>query len=419
MIVFKFGGASICDATHIKRVGKILLQHGERPLVVVVSAMGKTTNALETVHHHWFHKTTQAPELLRRIKQLHWQVIANLQLQHQPVLTSRFEAIFETCFNILHSSPQQSFDFHYDQLVSSGELLSSTILSGWLHKIGIDNHWHDARQLIATDAAHREANIDWDLTKKRIQNAVLKMQHQQVAITQGFIGQSPAGHTTTLGREGSDFTAAIFANILEAEKMVIWKDVPGVLDADPRFFTTTTKISNLSYYEAIEMTYYGAKVIHPKTIKPLQNKKIPLHVRSFINYNTEGTIITHHNQGEQYPPVIVLKKNQVLLSIVTKDFSFMAEKNLSLIYLIFADLRIGINTMQNAALSFTACIDDNEAKLKHLFSKLKPHFTTKVNHGLQLLTIRHYNDKLTNQLLKDKEIILEQKSRSTIQFVIK
>jgi len=419
MLVFKFGGASVKDSASIRRVANIIGNHAGQPLVVVISAMGKTTNALEAIAAAWFQQTGEAEVLFDALEKEHRTIARELfRADTHPV----FEKISALCASVrehLSGVPGANFDFHYDQIVSVGELLSTTIISAWLNEAGLAAHWLDVREVLKTDDAHREAKVHWSETEALISSRVSPLLKTGIVVTQGFIGKTIGEHTTTLGREGSDFTAAVFSSILQPEKMVIWKDVPGVLNADPRYFEQTKKIGHLSYYEAIEMTYYGAKVIHPKTIKPLQNRSIPLHVNSFFKPAATGTVISDQQPGEVPPPVIVLKKNQVLLSLSTKDFSFMAEENLSVIYGIFAQLRVRINMMQTAALSFSVCVDAHPQKIDALEARLHERYHIKSNRGLELLTIRHYNDRIIRELLAGREQILAQKSRTTVQFAVR
>jgi aspartate kinase len=413
--VFKFGGASVQDANSIKNVSHIISKHSSKPLLVVVSALGKTTNAIEKITQHWFKKdTATAISLLHQLKQTHLQIIKDLELDETIV-----DDLCKQLEDKLNQSPFTIYDFYYDQMVSFGELLSTTIVAAYLQKCSINAHWTDARTLIKTDANYRDVNILWTETEKNVTHNLLPLLNEnKIIITQGFIGSTKENFSTTLGREGSDYSASIFSYCLNAESMSIWKDVPGVMNADPKQFADAEIISELSYYESIEMTFYGAKVIHPKTIKPIQNKKIPLHVRSFIDSDKMGTTIFETDKFIPYPAIKVLKENQVLMSIQTRDFSFIGEKHLQKIFEVFATYRIRMNVMQNGAISFSCCVDAND-RINEVVDALHFEFKVLLNEGLELATIRHYNDSTIAELTNGKEILVEQKSRHTIQFVLK
>lgn len=411
MKVFKFGGASVKDAEGVRNVGDILQQFNGEHIVVVVSAMGKTTNALELLAENAYNGQDYSDNLFQ------------IQLYHQQIIDAlAIDFSLNPYIALLQSNIAQNKNFpfpkYYDQIVSIGEIISSEILSRHLNKAGITNTWVDARTIISTDESWREGNVNWEKTILSAVAEIPTLLETGHVVTQGFIAGTPSGLVTTLGREGSDYTAAVLSNCLEAEGLWIWKDVPGVLTADPKEFSQTEKIPELTYYEAIEMTYYGAQVIHPKTIKPLQNKHIPLYVRSFVSPETMGTRIQSDTLTAKYPPVIVLKKNQLLMSISTTDFSFIAEHNLSHIYNLMAWYKVKANMMQNAALSFSVVVDDNPYKVGPLREKLSEEYKIKVNENLELLTIRHYNADVIEQLTANKEILVTQKTRQTIQFLI-
>jgi aspartate kinase len=393
--VFKFGGASIKDADGIKNVVKIIGLHPDKSLVIVVSAMGKITNVLEKLTDAFVQKADNAVEVFERIKDFHHQILIDL-----------------------FDEPHPEYDFNYDQIVSIGELVSSKILSSYLNFSGLSNTWLDARGCIHTDNTYREGKVDWVKTRQNIQKSVDCNTPNYLTVTQGFIGGTSENFTTTLGREGSDYTAAIFASCLDCPSVTIWKDVPGVLNADPKWFEKTEKIDQLSYQDAIELTYYGATVIHPKTIKPLQNKNIKLFVRSFLNPEEPGTVISNL---ENNAPVasFIFKMNQVLISIFPKDFSFIVEENLSHIFQLFHNHHIKINTMQNSAMSFSVCVDQNEQKLQTLISDLKEEFKVKYNGNLEMVTIRWYDQNTIDRVTENKHILLEVKSRHTCQIVMK
>ena len=417
MQVFKFGGASVKDAASVKNVSNIIKKFEPKEILIVVSAMGKTTNALEKVAYAYYKNQSNSLELLEEVRNYHYEICKGLFDDPQHMIYDMLHNKFIEVEWILEDEATESYDYIYDQIVGVGEFLSTMIVSQYLLKVGIKNVWMDVRDLIRTDNNYREGNVDIDITTKQISkiNEALK---NNIVITQGFLGGTSENYLTTLGREGSDYSAAIFSNILNVEKMIVWKDVPGVMNADPRVFSFAKLLKKISYQEAIEMTYYGASVIHPKTIKPLQNKKIPLYVRSFINFDAENTIIGDF-ENIPYPEIVMLKKDQVLASITTNDFSFMNEKNLSVIYQIFTQNKTRINTSQKSAMSFSACFDKDIMKTSALIDELKKHYTVKVNDDMELLTIRHYDDKIVTELTTGKQIYLEQITRNTIQIAMK
>ncbi len=418
MKVFKFGGASIKDAPAMANVGKIIGRHKDLQLIVVISALGKTTNALEEIAQAFFKKDlTAAGKKIDALEKQHHEIAQALLKESGNPLFKELKKLFDLLRNTLEYYKPENFDFIYDQVVAMGELFSTRIMAAYLQSIGIPAVWLDARTVVKTDANYREPKINWDETREKITDTVKPLLKDKIVITQGFIGSTSSNYTTTLGREGSDFTAAIFSNILEAEEQVIWKDVPGVLNANPTLFPDAVKIDKLNYEEAVEMTYYGAQVIHPKTIKPLQNKNIPLHVRSFIESEKTGTVVSSDPLPKNIPPIIVIKKNQALLNFSTKDFSFMAEDNLGDIIEEFARLRVKTNVMQNAAISMAVVIDFNEEKLAELTRFLNPHFNVGIDKNVEVLTIRHYNDEIVNELTRGKEIVITQKTKDTVQFV--
>jgi aspartate kinase len=420
MQIFKFGGASVKNAAAIRNVAEILKHYKNEKLVIVVSAMGKSTNALEAITNAYFYEKEERSDLFQNFKDFHYNIIIELFGEKKQDVTADVDAVFANIEQYFEKKTQASYNFIYDQIVSSGELLSTILVSAYLNAQNLPTQWLDVRTCVKTDNVYREANIDWDLTRQKINDIVPKLVESNFIVTQGFLGATPEFFTTTLGREGSDFTAAIFANALNAEKMTVWKDVVGILNADPRLVPDAIKISHLTYYEAIEMTYYGAKVIHPKTIKPIQNKNIPLIVRSFAKPHENGTIIHTHSLPEsEKPPVIVFNKNQILLSIITKDFSFIAENNLSQIYQLFAKHRIKANLSQNAAISFSACIDNVPYKVEPLIADLNVTYKVLSNKDLELITIRNYRGEVIEKHTQNRDIILQQKSRQTIQMLVK
>ena len=418
MRVFKFGGASLKDADGFRNVASIIKDENQNDLVVTISAIGKTTNALEEALNLYFKKEDGAAEVLESIRNVHFEILNELFDDIPDGLAEQLDNVLNRILEIIAKPPVDHYDYMYDQIVSKGEFLSTHILAALLYSMDITCHWMDVRNLIRTDNTYREAKVDWETTEEQITTIIKPIIGKGVILTQGFIGGTPENFATTLGREGSDFSAAIFAFCLDADSVTIWKDVTGVLNTDPRFFSDATHIPKLSYKEAIEMTYYGAKVIHPKTIKPLQNKDIPLIVRSFIDRSNPGTIISSETNPGFLPPVLVKKKNQVLIHIATRDFSFIAEDNLGLIFSVLAKFRIKVNMMQNMAISFSICVDNDPRKIKSLQDKLSDNFEVKLNEGLSLYSLRHYNENLINSIIKDRKVWAEERIRNTVQLVV-
>lgn len=419
MQVFKFGGASVKDADGVKNVAEVLKQFPNEKLCVVISAMGKTTNALERLTKAFFYKTENAEEILEEIKQAHYTICENLFTNPSHPIYTDLENTFVELHWSIEDEPTHSYDFEYDQIVSIGEVVSTKIVSAYLNDIGITNKWMDARGLIQTDNTYREGKVDFELTEALVKTQIEpQLISHGIIVTQGFIGGTSENFTTTLGREGSDYTASILAYCLNATNVTIWKDVPGVLNADPKWFTKTKKIDELTYQDAIELTYYGATVIHPKTIKPLQNKQIPLYVKSFLNPMESGTVIKD-GENRLNIPSYIFKVNQVLISIQPKDFSFIAEDNLSDIFELFSKHGVKINLMQLSAISFSVCCDDDAEKIKLLVTELQQTFKVLYNSDLELMTVRYYTPETIDLLTKNKLILLEQKSRFTVQMVMK
>jgi aspartate kinase len=419
MRVFKFGGASVKDADSVKNVAQVIQLFPNQKIAIVISAMGKTTNALERLANAFFYKTEDAEAILEDIKQYHLTICKNLfsNLNHQ--IYTDIENTFVELYWAIEDEPTHTFDFEYDQIVSIGEVISTKIVSAYLNEIGIKNKWIDARGIIQTDNTYREGKIDFNLTEKIVlSNLKPEFSKVDIIITQGFIGGTSENFTTTLGREGSDYTASVLAYCLNASDVTIWKDVPGVLNADPKWFSKTTKIEELSYQDAIELTYYGATVIHPKTIKPLQNKQIPLHVKSFINPKETGTVIRDGEKRLNIPSYI-FKVNQILISIQPKDFSFIAEDNLSEIFQLFSEHQVKINLMQLSAISFSVCCDNSLEKITPLLEKLKTYFKVLYNEDLELMTVRYFTQQTIDNLIQNKVVLLEQRSRYTVQMVMK
>lgn len=427
MKVFKFGGASVKDANGLKNIATILKRYPNENIVVVVSAMGKITNALERLTDAYFYASENKKEhpdaatVLNEIKKYHFDIIEQLfPDKHHPIYNEINNAFVELDWAI-EEEPTHSYDHEYDQIVSIGELVSSKIVNAYLNEAGIKSKWLDARDFIQTDNTFREGKVDWELTQTlagKNLNLLFSKTENTIIITQGFIGGTSENFTTTLGREGSDYTAAIIAYTSNAESVTIWKDVAGVLNADPKWFDQTTKIDQLSYQDAIELAYYGATVIHPKTIKPLQNKKIPLYVKSFLNAEETGTVI-NEKQSALSVPCFIFKIDQVLISISSKDFSFIVEENLSAIFKIVAEKHVKINMMQNSAISFSVCVDNDPRKLPELIKALQKDYRVLYNEGLELITIRYYDQSTIDRVTLKKEIFLEVKSRYTVQMVVK
>ncbi|MGN7723390.1 aspartate kinase [Chitinophaga sp. 22620] len=421
MKVFKFGGASLETIERIQQVGKIIQSFPDDKLLVVISAMGKTTNELEKVAQNYFMRKREiAAQLLYNIEQQHIQTAENLLGTREHPLFVQLQQFFTEAEWTLGEKPLRNYDYYYDQLVGLGELLSTAIVSAYFNEAGITNTWLDVRDVFRTDDNFRDANINWEVTEMQVNQKVLPLFNAvNIVITQGFIGSTDQNESVTLGREGSDFSAAVFANLLNADSQTIWKDVEGLKNADPKLFADTINIPEIAYGEVIEMAYYGAQVIHPKTIKPLQNKQIPLYVKCFLDKDLPGTVIRQDADNRKLPPIIVLKKNQVLISITSRDFSFITEDRISDIYEIFHDKKIKINLTQNAAITFSCCIDNNPEKIELLIKALHQGFKISYNEGLELLTVRHYKNGLLEALTKGRKILLEQRSDNTVQLVIK
>lgn len=418
MKVFKFGGASVKDADGVRNVANILQRYQQDSLLIVVSAMGKTTNALEEVVNAHAKQTGTAAQLYQALQEKHYAIMRELFAPDDEVFTSVHDAFVEGEW-VLEEKPADNYDYMYDQIVCVGELVSTRIVAAYLNKVGLTTQWLDARDVVSTDNTYREGWVIWDKTKANAAKIVAPILAKGgFVLTQGFIGSTSENFTTTLGREGSDYSAAIFSHCLDAEGMYIWKDVPGVLNADPRIFDNVVKLDRLSYREAIEMTYYGATVIHPKTIKPLQNKSIPLYVRSFIDPDGAGTEISNDNE-DTYPAIVVVEKNQVLLHISTLDFSFVAEHHMARLFAKLADLRIFVNMMQNTAISFTICVPNNIERIEKFKKSVSDEFKVVHEEGLELITIRHYTEDTIANLKKGKVVLFEERIRKTTQLVVK
>jgi aspartate kinase len=418
MRVFKFGGASVKDAEAVKNVANVLSLFKNEQLLVVVSAMGKTTNALENLATAYYKKQKSKNTIYKEIKTFHDGIIAGLLKNKNSHAYDDIENLFIELECLLETKPEGSFDYNYDQIVSYGEIFSTRIVSTFLNESGIKNRWMEAVNFIRTDNNYREGKVNWEQTSDIISKKLKPIVAKQIVVTQGFIGRTTENTVATLGREGSDYSAAIFAYGLGAESVTIWKDVDGVMNGDPKKFNNAVKLDALSYGHAIEMAYYGATVIHPKTIQPLQSRNIPLYVKSFINPKGKGTTVAT-NTKEKNIPTFISKNNQVLLSISSKDFSFIVEDNLSGIFSMLAAHRTKINLMQNSAISFSICVDNQPEQLALLKKDLSTLFDVRSNEGVELLTVMHYEEKAMKGILGKREILLEQRTRHTVQFILK
>lgn len=419
MKIFKFGGASVQDADGVKNLAKILLAYKSEKLIIVVSAMAKTTNKLEALAKAYFLKQENIKALYEDIRHFHYQIISDLFENKKDEIFTIINNQFVEIDWILEEEPGSDYNFIYDQIVSVGEMLSSKIVQHYLAKSAFDCQWLDARDCIKTDNLYREANIDWSETEKQTKEICSTLfKRRDILVTQGFIGCTSENYSTTLGREGSDFSAAIFAYCLQAESVSIWKDVDGVLNADPKWFAKTTRLDSLSYTDALELTYYGATVIHPKTIQPLQKRNIPLVVRSFLNSKSVGTIISQNSITSPLIPCFIFKINQVLITLYTKDFGFMGEQFLGEIFKTFAHCKVKINLLQHTASTLSICVDEDEIKIKNIISALQKDFQIKYNENVELVTIRYYDEATIQRVCKEKIILMEQRSRQTAQIVM-
>ena len=416
MKVFKFGGASLRDASGVENLVSILKEVGYDKTIVVVSAMGKTTNALEKILDNYFNDSNKIAGELLQLKQYHIEIVRNLFKNNSSKIEETIHKLFEELSGFLNSNKSPNYSFVYDQVVSIGELLSSKIVYAFMRFSGLENHWLDCRECIKTDDYYRAANLNWELTNQNITN---NFKGHSLVVTQGFIGSNSNNFTTTLGREGSDYSAAIFAYTLNATSLTIWKDVPGVLNGDPRVFKKTKLLKQISYREAIELAFYGASVIHPKTLQPLQRKEIPLYVKSFENPKNKGTVVLKGKNLDPLIPCYILKKNQVLLRLSTIDFSFMVEENISYIFKLLHEYQMSVELIQNSAISFSVCINNKYKKLDELLIILRAKFNVKVDQGVDLFTIRHFNQEASNFIRSiGKPILLEQRTEETAQFII-
>ena len=416
MKIFKFGGASTADAKNVKNVLLVMEQSGEKNLVVVVSAMGKMTNALENVVSDYF-DSGDFKDSLKFVYDFHFEIIKDLFPNSSHCIYSEFETLFNGITRFLQTNKSKNHAFVYDQVVSYGELLSSKIISIYFLENGIENTWLDVRQFIKTDANYRDASVNWEKTEQRISENI---KPRGISVTQGFLGAEDTNNfTTTLGREGSDYTAAIFAYCLNAESVTIWKDVPGVLNADPRYFTKTQLLSKISYREAIELAFYGASVIHPKTLQPLQRKEIPLFVKSFLSPLENGTCVGKGVALEPNVSCFILKKNLVLISLSSLDFSFIMEDNIGEVFKWLHEHKMKVELIQNSAISFSVCVNDKFNNLEALLKKLREKFSVKWNENVTLYTIRHFDPIEIKALRENKQVLLKQETQETVQLVIR
>lgn len=416
MNVFKFGGASVKDANGVKNLAKALKKVGYKNTLIVVSAMGKTTNALEHVINVYFNNKAELQSAIQEVKKFHNAILIDLFENENHAVYIKVTKFFEELEAFLGNNKSPDYNFVYDQTISYGELISTTIIGAYLDDVGLKNNWLDIRDFIKTDNYYRCANVNWEATQKRITS---KIDSKALSITQGFIASDSNNFTTTLGREGSDYTAAILAYCLNAESVTIWKDVPGILNADPRYFENAKLLHKISYREAIELAFYGASVIHPKTLQPLQRKEIPLYVKSFLNPDADGTKVGKEPGLDPNIPCFIVKKNQVLISLSSLDFSYIVEDSISEIFSLLYQYKMKVDLIQNSAISFSVCVDNIYDNLEKLIQHLKARFRVTYNENVSLYTIRHYNENVIKQLEQDKTVLLKQLTQTTVQIVAK
>ena len=415
MRIFKFGGASVKDAAGVKNLVEVLQKTGYDNTLIVVSAMGKMTNAMEAVVNAYFDDKATLPSTVQDVVKYHNDVLLALFSNNQHPIFARVKTLFDEVQGFLAWNKSPNYNFVYDQVVGYGELVSTTIISEYLNEVGIKNNWLDVRNVIKTNNNYRDTTVNWEKTQQKVSSLDRKV----LNITQGFLGSDDNNFTTTLGREGSDYTAAILAYCLNAESVTIWKDVPGVLNADPRYFKETRLLNSISYREAIELAFYGASVIHPKTLQPLQRKEIPLHVKSFFKPENEGTTVGKGIGIEPEVPCFIVKKNQVLLKLSSLDFSFIVENSISELFKLFHDHKMKVDLIQNSAISFSVCLDNKFGGLEDLLNILKSRFKVVCHEGVSLYTIRHFDEEAIASLHNGHEVILEQRGKETLQLVVK
>ena len=416
MRIFKFGGASVKDAEGVRNVVSVLEKVGLENTLLVVSAMGKTTNAMEAVVDAYFENEAELDDKIQFVADYHKAIINQLFEAKNHGIHHRLNTLIEEFRGFLLWNKSPKYAFVYDQVVGYGELISTSILSAYLEEVGIENTWLDVRELIKTDSDYRDAKVNWEVTE---QNIKAQVHPKKLSIVQGFLGSDENNFTTTLGREGSDYTAAILGYCLNANSVTIWKDVPGVLNADPRHFQDTQKLEQISYREAIELAFYGASVIHPKTLQPLQRKEIPLHVKSFLQPLESGTTVGKGKKIVPEVPCFIVKKEQVLLKLSSLDFSFIVENNISDIFKLFHDHRLKVDLIQNSAISFSVCLDNKFGGLKTILPVLEKRFKVVCHEGVSLYTIRHFNDEAVASILNGYDVLVEQRGKVTVQLVVK
>lgn len=416
MRIFKFGGASVKDANGVKNVVNVLKTVGYEDTLLVISAMGKTTNGMEVIINNYNNNKVALQPSIEDVKKYHIDIMLDLFTDNQHPVFDKVDILFNEIQGFFERNKSPKYNFIYDQIVGYGELISTTIISEYFNEIGLMNEWLDVRKFIKTDDNYRDGNVNWEKTQKSILEGVNK---GKLNITQGFLGSDENNFTTTLGREGSDYTAAIFAYCLNAESVTIWKDVPGVLNADPRYFEETQLLNQISYREAIELAFYGASVIHPKTLQPLQRKEIPLYVKSFINPEAPGTKVTKGKGIEPNVPCFITKRDQVLIRLSSLDFSFIVEENISEIFKLLHDYRMKVDLIQNSAISFSVCVDNKFNNFDNLIKILESKFKVTYYQNVSLYTIRHFNEKAIEFLQNGREVLLEQRTKETLQLVVK
>lgn len=416
MRIFKFGGASVKDAEGVKNVVEVLHQTGYDNTLLVVSAMGKITNAMEAVVNAYFDDKAKLFPVIQEAIDYHNAILTDLFENPSHPVYIQVKKLFDEVHGFLAWNKSPKYNFVYDQVVGYGELVSTTIISAYLNEVGITNNWLDIRDFIKTNDSYRDVSVNWEKSQERVSQGI---DTKKLNITQGFLGSDDNNFTTTLGREGSDYTAAILAYCLNADSVTIWKDVPGVLNADPRYFEETQLLNNISYREAIELAFYGASVIHPKTIQPLQQKEIPLHVKSFIHPKDAGTTVGKGVGIEPKVPCFIVKKNQVLMKLSSLDFSFIVEDSISALFKLFHEHKMKVDLIQNSAISFSVCLDNRFGRLQELLQLLKSRFNVTCDEGVSLYTIRHFDEKAIASLQNGREILLEQRGKETLQMVVK
>lgn len=416
MRIFKFGGASVKDADGVRNLVEVLQEVGHKDTLLVISAMGKTTNAMEQIVDAYFKDKKTLEKTIQIVIDYHKTIVNDLFEARNHNIHNEVNTLIQEFRGFLMWNKSPKYAFVYDQVVGYGELLSTTIVSAYLNEVGLENHWLDVRELIKTNNSYRDAQVNWSTTESQVNS---KINTGKLNITQGFLGSDENNFTTTLGREGSDYTAAILAYCLKADSVTIWKDVPGVLNADPRHFEETELLHQISYREAIELAFYGASVIHPKTLQPLQGKEIPLHVKSFLNPKADGTTVGKGSKIAPEVPCFIVKKNQILLKLSSLDFSFIVEENMSEIFKLFHDYRLKVDLIQNSAISFSVCLDNKFGGLNELLESLEKKFKVTCHEDVSLYTIRHFNENSVEKVLNGYSVLVEQRGKETVQLVVK